>query len=122
MELKINGLKVDAGGEGSKGGHVVSHTSSGKPIYASRGAPKKMTSFERHQHTLLSNDIVGWFNDKHMGTKGMMGRRYPDVDKDFLFKTISKPGGVAGGRSWPGLDRAKFDKALKRVKKTLGIK
>lgn len=33
MELQIKGLKIDAG-EGSKGGHVIGHTTSGKPIYA----------------------------------------------------------------------------------------
>lgn len=36
MKLEINGLKVDAGsGPGSRGGHVIGKTSSGKPIYAS---------------------------------------------------------------------------------------
>lgn len=33
MNLKITGLKVDATGEGSRGGHIIGHTSSGKPIY-----------------------------------------------------------------------------------------
>ncbi len=39
MELKLKNLKVDAGGEGSKGGKVVGHTSSGKPIYMNAKHP-----------------------------------------------------------------------------------
>lgn len=35
MILHIVHLKVDATGEGSRGGHVIGHTSSGKPIYMS---------------------------------------------------------------------------------------
>lgn len=36
MNLKITGLKVDVGGEGSRGGKIVGHTSGGKPIYAGK--------------------------------------------------------------------------------------
>lgn len=34
MNLKITGLKIDQGGEGSRGGKIIGHTTSGKPIYA----------------------------------------------------------------------------------------
>ena len=37
MELSFNKLRVDAGGEGTKGGHVIGHTGSGKPIYMKHG-------------------------------------------------------------------------------------
>ncbi len=38
MNLQITGLKVDAGtGPGSRGGHVVGKTKSGKPIYSAFG-------------------------------------------------------------------------------------
>ncbi len=40
MELKINNLKVDVGsGPGSRGGHVIGKTSSGKPIYMNAKHP-----------------------------------------------------------------------------------
>ncbi len=39
MELSFNKLKVDAGGEGSKGGHIIGHTGSGKPIYRNAKHP-----------------------------------------------------------------------------------
>ncbi len=35
MDLQITGLKVDAKGEGSRGGVVIGRTTSGKPIYNS---------------------------------------------------------------------------------------
>ena len=35
MKLQITGLKVDVGGEGSRGGHVIGHDGKGNPIYAS---------------------------------------------------------------------------------------
>lgn len=45
MNLNITGLKVDAKGEGSKGGKIIGHTKSGKPIYASN---KKFSSIPHH--------------------------------------------------------------------------
>ena len=39
MDLTITGLKVDGAGEGSRGGHIIGHTSSGKPIYSSNKGP-----------------------------------------------------------------------------------
>ncbi len=46
MELKIFGLKVDAGGEGSRGGRVIGHDGKGNPIYAStkHGLPTRTGS------------------------------------------------------------------------------
>ena len=38
MDLQLSGLRVDVKkGEGSKGGKVIGHTSSGKPVYESHG-------------------------------------------------------------------------------------
>lgn len=39
MELQLRGLKVDAKGEGTRGGKIIGHTSSGKPIYGSHSHP-----------------------------------------------------------------------------------
>ena len=34
MNLQISGLKVDAKGEGTRGGKIIGHTGNGIPIYA----------------------------------------------------------------------------------------
>ena len=39
MKLEITGLKVDAGGEGSRGGRIIGRTSGGKPIYENHNHP-----------------------------------------------------------------------------------
>ena len=55
MNLTITGLKVDAGGgEGSRGGKVIGHTSSGKPIYLN---PKHAAhgDFTKQEHTEAAN-------------------------------------------------------------------
>lgn len=42
MNLQITGLKVDAGsGEGTRGGKIIGHTGSGKPIYGGSGQMNK---------------------------------------------------------------------------------
>lgn len=48
MELQIRGLKVDAG-EGSRGGKIIGHTKSGKPVYSSHGHPSH-GSFSKSEH------------------------------------------------------------------------
>ena len=63
--LKITGLKIDATGEGSRGGKIVGHTTSGKPIYAS-AKNKAHAGFEEHErkeaHLIRSGATV-----KHLG-------------------------------------------------------
>ncbi len=66
MDLKIEGLKVD-GGEGSKGGKIIGHTSSGKPIYMdyrhkSHHQGKNRLTPEEHgeaakMHNKIQNDL-----------------------------------------------------------------
>ncbi len=41
MNLTIKKLRVDAGGEGSRGGHIIGHTGSGKPVYSKSGLPAR---------------------------------------------------------------------------------
>lgn len=53
MNLQITGLKVDAG-EGSRGGKIVGHTKSGKPIYMSHGHPSH-GEFTKAEHNTAAN-------------------------------------------------------------------
>ncbi len=50
MDLKMTNLRVDASGEGSRGGKIVGHTSGGKPIYGVHNHPEH-DSFTREEHT-----------------------------------------------------------------------
>lgn len=54
MNLKITGLKVDATGEGSRGGKIIGHTSSGRPIYGSHGHPRH-AEFSKKEHNTAAN-------------------------------------------------------------------
>ena len=52
MNLQITGLKVDAGaGPGSRGGKIIGHTKSGKPVYMNHNHPshKEFTATEHIQ-------------------------------------------------------------------------
>lgn len=49
MKLKINNLKVDGAGEGSRGGKVIGHTKSGKPVYMKHGHPSH-GDFTKSEH------------------------------------------------------------------------
>ena len=56
MNLKITGLNVD-GGEGSRGGKVIGHTSSGKPIYSDHGHQAHASfSFDDHREAAMAHD------------------------------------------------------------------
>ncbi len=59
MKLAFQRLRVDAGGEGSKGGHVVGHTTSGKPIYMGKKPGKP---FSKNMHISTEPDS---FADQH---------------------------------------------------------
>lgn len=66
MNLQITGLKVDAG-EGSRGGRVIGHTTSGKPIYMNHGhSGHKNFNAKEHEEAAqkhLSESM------KHTGTR-----------------------------------------------------
>ena len=49
MNIKITGLRIDAGGEGSRGGVVIGRTSGGKPIYKNHEHPSH-SSFTAEDH------------------------------------------------------------------------
>ena len=67
MNLQISGLKVDAGGEGSRGGKIIGHTSSGKPIYASHNHPthKEFKSEDHYEAAKAHQKKAEKFN-QHM--------------------------------------------------------
>lgn len=86
MELAIEGLKVDAGGEGSRGGKIIGHTSSGKPIYASARHPgnKNLTHGEHDQaKKILSTSIVKHTGalDKLQDKRKKSSPEYRDINK-----------------------------------------
>lgn len=91
MKLKINNLKVDAGGamrprgrssqsmgaairagEGSRGGKIVGHTSSGKPIYMTHGHPshKEFTAKEHSEAAKAHGAVL-----KEEEGKGVLERK-----------------------------------------------
>lgn len=47
-------LKNDTGGEGSRGGHVIGHTSTGKPVYANH-KHKSHGGFTPEEHKQAAN-------------------------------------------------------------------
>lgn len=49
LESLVNASVEKGGGEGSKGGHVIGHTKSGKPVYADKQA-HEYTGFSRADH------------------------------------------------------------------------
>lgn len=62
MDLQITGLKVDAG-EGSRGGNIIGHTKSGKPIYDLFKHPQHnaFTAQDHHEAAKINQEI----KDKH---------------------------------------------------------
>ena len=60
MVLQITGLKVDVG-EGSRGGKIIGHTKSGKPVYGTFNHPShKDFSHDDHlnAHTIHDNERI----------------------------------------------------------------
>lgn len=71
MDVNISGLRIDV--EGERGGHVVGHTSSGKPIYQSHKHPShRQFSEEEHYHAWkLQDDIAYHASDARSAVKQM---------------------------------------------------
>jgi len=61
------GDPIEKGGEGSKGGQVIGHTSSGKPVYANKGADH-YKDFSKTDHAEAAKAHTAEFK-KHAGTK-----------------------------------------------------
>ncbi len=73
MNLSITGLKIDTGGEGSRGGKVIGHTSGGKPIYQNHNHPShKGFSPKDHDEAAEVQTKLGHsaFNDMFAAEKG----------------------------------------------------
>ena len=75
MDLKIIGLKVDAGsGPGSRGGHVIGHTTSGKPIYLGKkpGKPfSKNINISTDQES-FADQHIHWSSKDHEEAVGAL--------------------------------------------------
>lgn len=70
MEINIGGLKVDATGAGSRGGHIIGHTSTGKPVYASKHSSHAGFSKQEHlQAKNLHEGLVDTHEDRRMRAK-----------------------------------------------------
>ena len=60
MKLQLNGLKVDGGGEGSRGGVVIGRTSGGKPIYKNHEHPShKLFTAKDHDEAAAVQTKLG---------------------------------------------------------------
>lgn len=62
-EIRYMRPRMDAGGEGTRGGKIIGHTSSGKPIYGSHGHPSHggFTKDDHFQAAKKHEELV----DKH---------------------------------------------------------
>lgn len=95
MELKMAGLKVDGGGEGSKGGRVIGHTSSGKPVYAGHSNPahKEFTGAEHHSAAKVHEKERNKLNDHMERLNSTANHATPARSKN----TLRKIGELARG-------------------------
>ena len=83
MNLQITGLKVDMG-EGSRGGKVVGHTSSGKPVYATFKHPAQAPHDEiEPKHHLKAADYHKNEAQKSEEKASAFLRRDPRAGKHF---------------------------------------
>ena len=107
MNLQITGLKVDAGGEGSRGGKIIGHTSGGKPIYVNAKHPdhKSFTSDDHFEAALLHK--VAKRKGKHEGVNHDRMRRQ---HRNELFRKQGEEGVGSGG----GASAAKKAESWKR--------
>lgn len=94
MNLQITGLKVDADGEGSRGGKIVGHTSSGKPIYmdyrhkSHHKGGNRLTPNEHGEAARIHNGIA---NDLKEGSQESQAHR-----ESAGMHTIAKRTGYSG--------------------------
>ena len=123
---EMNGLDeicdlIKAGqGAGSRGGRVIGHTRSGKPIYASSGG-----NIKAHEGFSKEDHYDAYAAHAHHGTVG--GRKASERSKDFHAKGanlsyrdrvmdrkkhLEHGKGVAGGASAPGMSRGAASREL----------
>lgn len=83
---KIILMQHDAGGEGSRGGKIIGHTSSGKPIYASKKLMSIKKELERasqqHQEFKASGADEGMIRHAQSRVRALIQRHNSQVDKD----------------------------------------
>lgn len=95
MEINIGGLKVDAGGgAGSRGGKIIGHTKSGKPIYFSRGSHQGAGS---EAHTSTMSKHAGFSSDEHREASKLhekLYRKHQSTRKGFEVRGKGKDKGM----------------------------
>jgi len=104
MDVKIMGgeVRIDTEGEGSRGGHVIGHTSSGKPVYSSHHPSHD--DFSRNEHIEAMN-IHG----------GILSQKYGHGDPE------TELGPIRDMKMWhkekanPGLNARQRDASAKRI-------
>ena len=65
MKLIGGEVCMDTQGEGSRGGHVVGHTSSGKPIYFAGKGPYKNMHYGQNVEKTAKRRFPGWTPEEH---------------------------------------------------------
>ena len=96
MDLKMTNLRVDAGGEGSRGGKIVGHTTSGKPIYAKHSHPSHKEFTEKDHREAMAT------HDKLMVPPGMD----PEEKKVFAFHRKQRKAHFASAEDPKGQEAA----------------
>ena len=80
-----------AGGPGSRGGHIIGHTSSGKPVYGSHGhkAHEDFTAKDHYESGKLHGKIVEASNKQHNRTNTLEAHK-TRASSDKTFKKLDK--------------------------------
>ena len=81
-----------AKGEGARGGKVIGHTKSGKPIYESASHPSHRNDFSKEDH----DDAIALHNKKMKEDKGNETTHYNAVDKHEALKKMKKDSKESG--------------------------
>lgn len=112
IEEQVEEINTEKGGEGSKGGNIIGHTKSGKPIYAIKNArhEAKYTSQDHNDaayahldhasklHKEGKEDQADRHNsmfDEHMGTYRHK-RRQEEIDKSISTENVPMPESIDG--------------------------
>ena len=112
MNLKITGLKVDAGsGEGSRGGRVIGHSSSGEPIYASKKG-KDLAGNDEHTIHHEGKEIGAIASRMHTPHRKIAGSRLVTPLKEKKVFHIVHVGGKHIPHQYPDMSKKEAEEKL----------
>lgn len=83
-EIRYMRPRMDVGGEGSRGGKIIGHTSSGKPIYMNHKHPSH-SSFSQQDH-MEAATLHGSKVPNEIGS--VSKERFPDVSQHMKAETF----------------------------------